>query len=61
MNDEKTFANWLERVEILIQGEIGLGIDDLPDYRYHDDYDAGLSPGETADNCLMESGMSMDI
>ena len=43
-----TYEEWMEEIDQLITANLGIGLDDLDDYRYADAYEDGLSPGETA-------------
>ena len=43
-----TYEEWMEEIDQLITANLGIGLDDLDDYRYADAYEDGLSPAETA-------------
>lgn len=48
-----SFEDWLKAVDRNIPG---LGHRDLPDRRWRDEYDAGVSPEEAAQRALNENG-----
>ena len=43
-----TYEQWLTRVNEIIDGVLGVTVDDLPDYCYADSYQCGDSPAECA-------------
>jgi Ni,Fe-hydrogenase III component G len=43
-----TYEQWKLQVDRHVQEQVGLSADDLPDYRYRDDYDDGVKPATTA-------------
>ncbi len=43
-----TFQEWLEKVDVEVQAQIGLGYRDLADYMYRDAYDDECSPKSVA-------------
>jgi len=50
------FALYLHLVDRRVQGAIGLGYEDLPDYPFYDEYEAGTPPREVAHSLLEENG-----
>lgn len=44
----KTFAEWLEQVDLKVQARCGMSRDDLPDVNYRDMFDQGDSPSTAA-------------
>ena len=55
-----TFENWMKRVDTYCQHVSGLSCYDLSDTCYHDKYDMGDSPSETARQLLEEEGFPFD-
>ncbi len=49
---KRTFDNFMVAVNVEINKACGLDYDDLPDYRYADDYADGFSPKQTANHAL---------
>jgi len=43
-----TYDQWKAHVDRYIMAEVGLHADDLPDYRYRDDYENVVKPATTA-------------
>ena len=43
-DDAMTYEQWKNEVDDLLLRDLGVSSDDLPDYCYRDDYDAGLFP-----------------
>jgi hypothetical protein len=39
-----TFAEWLIRVDRIVQDQTGLGAEDLPDWNYREAYEQGVPP-----------------
>jgi hypothetical protein len=46
-NDSK-FNRWMKKVDSAIFEMIGCSVYDLEDYLFYDDFEAGISPEETA-------------
>jgi hypothetical protein len=44
----RTYEQWFQEVDRLVQRLIGLGADDLPDWNYRDAYDDGVTPSRAA-------------
>jgi hypothetical protein len=45
---KKTFKEWMDEVNKLLEAKCGLSADDLPDVCYRDMYDAGKRPSTAA-------------
>lgn len=43
-----SFEAWKIQVDRHVMEQVGLSADDLPDYRYRDDYEDGVKPATTA-------------
>ncbi|MEK0326434.1 MAG: hypothetical protein QQN63_12095 [Nitrosopumilus sp.] len=43
---------WKARVNMVVRGQVGLDTDDLPHWKYRDDYDNGFSPTESANRAI---------
>jgi hypothetical protein len=52
------FREWLDELNDLVESELVLGIDDLPDMPYRDWFEEGLSADEVFD--LMLDELEMD-
>lgn len=50
-----SFDRWLDAVDNILQGMIGLALDDLPDCNYRDMYDDGFLPYEAAKYAFQEA------
>lgn len=50
--EKQSFPDWLADVDDVIEERIGLSRDDLPDWRYWDAWNKGVSPKEAADAVL---------
>lgn len=44
-----TFEQWKTKVENIVEGAIGVQLDDLPDMPYRINFDAGMSASEMAE------------
>ena len=44
--DECVFMMWLSEVDILLEAKIGLGVFDIADKMWRDEYDSGSTPEE---------------
>jgi hypothetical protein len=51
------FREWLDELNALVESELVLGIDDLPDMPYRDWFEEGLSADEVFDMMLDELEM----
>ena len=51
-----TFEQWMARVNGYLVEICGLGVDDLGDWTYRDDFDAGVDPRDTAAEVLADNG-----
>lgn len=56
----ENFDQWLTAVDIAVARIIGLGIDDLADWHYHDAYDDGVDPQEAAKEVLANEGLDVE-
>jgi hypothetical protein len=52
----ENFDTWLTIVNLHVERMCGLGVNDIPDYSYWDNFDAGVSPEDTAYEALEASG-----
>ena len=52
----KNFDTWMTMVNLQVERLCGLGVDDIPDYNYWDNFDAGISPEDTAHEALEAAG-----
>ncbi len=52
----KSYADFIERVDTLLIGEVGADHDDLEDWRWRDAFDDGYSPAEAVTEFLYEVG-----
>ena len=46
MTQAQTFAEWMARIDKILESRFGLTSRDLPDQCYRDEYEAGTSPLE---------------
>lgn len=58
MSQEISFEAWLKQVNRIVFQTCGLGVEDIPDYDYWSNWDAGVSPKETAEEALDNAGWS---
>lgn len=58
MTQEITFETWMKKVNRVVVQTCGLGVEDIPDYDYWSNWDAGVSPEETAKEALDNAGWS---
>lgn len=47
-----TFDDWFAAVTRIMYKTCGMGPDDLPDYCYHDAWDAGDTPDDAAQDAI---------
>lgn len=47
-----TFDSWMNEINEICNVQMGLGVDDLPDYCWLDLYDSGLEPHDAWDSYL---------
>lgn len=47
-----TFEKWMKEVDLILEGFSGLESRDLPDYNYHDCFEAGQDEEQTAYEAL---------
>lgn len=52
----ENFDTWMAMVNLYVEHLCGLGVDDIPDYNYWDNFDAGISPKVTAHEALEAAG-----
>ena len=50
-----TFKAWMSKVNGIVESNVGLSTDDLPDVGYYDMFEDGLSPSEAAEEALAEA------
>ena len=53
---ELTFEEWMQKVNRIIEGLVGISADDLADQNYRDMFDMGDTPGEAARTVLENEG-----
>jgi len=41
---KQSFDDWMKKVNAEIERKCGMGVDDLPDWRYHQAWEDGVSP-----------------
>jgi hypothetical protein len=46
--NEATYMQWKARVDALLESQIGLSSDDLPDQNYREWFESGMTPSEAA-------------
>ncbi|MBU2685534.1 MAG: hypothetical protein KKF27_20025 [Gammaproteobacteria bacterium] len=46
------FDQWMKVVDSLICDELGVGVNDLPDYLWRDAYDDGIAPEDAAEDYI---------
>ena len=51
-----TFKEWMKEVDKEVEGICGMGVYDLPDCRFRDEYEAGTEPSEMAEVALENAG-----
>jgi len=52
----ENFDTWLAIVNLHVENMCGLGVNDIPDYNYWDNFDAGVGPEDTAYEALEAAG-----
>ena len=52
----ENFDTWMTMVNLQVERLCGLSADDIPDYCYWDNFDAGISPKVTAEEALEAAG-----
>lgn len=52
----ENFDTWMAMVNLQVEQLCGLGVDDIPDYNYWDNFDAGINPEDTAHEALEAAG-----
>jgi hypothetical protein len=58
MTKEISFETWMKQVNRTIFQSCGLGVEDIPDYDYWSNWNAGVSPEQTAEEALDNAGWS---
>lgn len=53
-----TFKEWMKEVDREVQEFCGVGVDDLPDCCFRDEYDAGSTPLDMAYLVLEQAGFT---
>ena len=53
---KRTFKEFKHAINAMLEREIGLSSDDLPDFCYRANYDSGVSARETAYEALDNAG-----
>ena len=56
MDNQADFDLWIQNVDSLIVGTVGIGIDDLPDAPYRAWFDQQMRPSDAAMAALESSG-----
>lgn len=59
MTQEIAFEAWMQKVNRIVIQTCGLGVEDIPDYDYWNNWDAGVSPEETAQEALEAAGWNL--
>ena len=52
---KQTFKEWMSKVDKIVEAKIGLSVDDLPDFMFHDAYDDGVSPTKAATQSIRDA------
>lgn len=55
-----TYAQWIFAVDKFLIDAVGMAHDDMEDYLWHDEYEAGAKPSEAATDFLIEVGAFAD-
>lgn len=50
-------TDWIKKVSQIMENQIGIGVDDIPDYDWADLFDAGYSPKEAYLEWFENEGM----
>ena len=56
----RKFREWMGEVEATLDGIVGCGVDDLPDWDYYEAFDEGWSPEDAALSALDAAGFKDD-
>jgi hypothetical protein len=51
-----SFEAWKAKIDYLLESQLGLSSDDLPDWKYRSDFDDGLSAHDTLLRVLKYAG-----
>lgn len=57
---DDSFETWLEQVDAVVQGTIGLSVHDLPDQDFRSMFDDGMEPAEAAAEILENEGIDAE-
>jgi len=52
----ENFDTWMAMVNLYVERLCGLGTDDIPDYNYWDNFNAGITPEDTAYEAVEAAG-----
>lgn len=55
-----SFQKWMSEVDDVVNGFCGLSYNDLPDWRWRDAFNDGMTPEEAVMDCLEEEGFHFD-
>lgn len=51
-----SYDSWINAVDKILLNVVGLCHDDMEDYLWHDEWEAGAKPAEAAEDFLIECG-----
>lgn len=54
--EDRKFEAWMDEVNAILVGAVGIESDDLPDWNYRDAYDDGADPRKVVHEVLEENG-----
>lgn len=57
---DQDYAAWLQKVDNHLSSRIGVGVLDLPDRCWRDDFEGGTTPQEAAAEALADEGYDLD-
>lgn len=49
---KQTFEEWMKQVDVELLAQCHLASGDLPDWRYYDDYEDGVTPKRSAKRAI---------
>lgn len=56
-NETLTYREWMEAVDHILIGAVGMDQESMADWLSRDAYDSGMEPLEAARECLLEQDM----